>query len=304
MDDVGGGVDGRRKAVGWFAVVVFAYYYKAVLCGFFGGVLGMQSLGGTMLHGISTNHWIEIVIYCPLLWLALHQVNAAVFAVNASDPVERRAVERRRLVGDFAIALVIYGTGVHIANVIEIYSREQRGIEQGAVYDLVYFIDEGMSHYIQFVPLFFAIGWFIIYDDPRSTRYPTVALFLGVGHGVERAIGLIEGGKWFLGAPTLVWIGAASSLRHRRLHQLGIDWRDDFFSRYAIAFCVTFPIAQVAYLGRYGSFAQPSTFDESRAVLMGVGVIAMTLVGTSLFAASERWWNPPRRHAVGVGLAH
>ena len=44
MGDMGGPVDGRAHTIGWFAVVVFAYYYKAVLVGFMGGVLGMESL--------------------------------------------------------------------------------------------------------------------------------------------------------------------------------------------------------------------------------------------------------------------
>src|SRR5262245_24317710 len=302
------GVAGERAArpartVGWFTVVVFAYYYKAVLVGFMGGVLGVEWLGGTLIHGISTNHWIEIVAYCPLLWLALHQVNRDVFDRRLAVGFPPGDTERRRLVGDFAIALVIYGTGVHIANVIEIYSREQRGIEQGAVYDLVYFLDEGVSHYMQFVPLFFAIGWFVLHDPPRSCRYPAVALFLGVGHGVERAVGLIEGGKWFLGAPTVVWLGAAAWIRRRRLRRFLVDARDDFFFRYAVAYCVTFPIAQLAYLGRYGSFAQPSHLETSAARIMALGAIVLTLVGTSVLAASERWWNPRRGRTVGVGLA-
>jgi hypothetical protein len=299
MGDVGGTVDGRARAagagaIGWFAVVVFAYYYKAVLVGFIGGVLGVEWLGGTLIRGISTNHWIEIVIYCPLLWLALHQVNDSVFGSDRA---------RRRLIGEFAIALVIYGTGVHIANVIEIYAREQRGIHEGDVYNLVYFLDEGFSHYLQFVPLFFVIGWFVIHDNPRLGVYPTVALFLGASHGVERAVGIIEGGKWFLGAPTVVWLGIAAWIRRGRLRRLGVDARDDFFFRYAFSFCVTLPIAQLAYLGRFGSFAQPSKLADSGARLMGIGVIVLTVVGTCALAASERWWNPRRRRAVGAGLA-
>jgi hypothetical protein len=303
VGDIGGGVRGQRHAIGWFAVVVFAYYYKAVLVGFVGGVLGYEALGGTLIRGISTNHWIEIIVYCPLLWLALHQINESVFDVERTTAGAWRANAHRRLIGEFSIALVIYGTGVHIANVIEIYSREQRGIEQGDVYNLVYFLDEGFSHYLQFVPLFFVIGWFVIHDGPRLGVYPTVALFLGAGHGVERAIGIIEGGKWFLGAPTVIWLGTAALIRRRRLHRLGIDARDDFFFRYALSFCVTLPIAQVAYLGHFGSFAQPSKLADSGARLMGIGVIVLTVIGTCSLAASERWWNPRRRRGQPAGLA-
>ena len=85
---------GIAHAVRWFAVVVFAYYYKAVLVGFMGGVLGIEWLGGTMIHGISTNHWIEIVIYCPLLWLALHQVNENVFGVDTAAPTVAKCPPR------------------------------------------------------------------------------------------------------------------------------------------------------------------------------------------------------------------
>jgi hypothetical protein len=283
--------------------VVFAYYYKAVLFGFFGGVLGIEWLAGTFIRGISINHWIEIIVYCPLLWLALHQVNREIFGDPPTEPAARRAHARRQLIGDFAIALVIYGTGVHIANVVEIYSRERRGIEQGAVYDLVYFIDEGMSHYLQFVPLFFVIGWFIVHAGPDRSEFPAIALFLGVGHGVERALGLIEGGKWFLGPATLLWLGAAAAVRFRRLRAGGFPARDDFFYRYAISFCVTLPLAQLAYLARFGSFAQPSALGESRLRIMAVGGIVLTVVGTWLLVVSERWWNPRHRPAVGVGLA-
>ena len=302
MGDVAGSVERQRRAVGWFAVVVFAYYYKAVLCGFLGGVLGIEAPGGTLIRGISTNHWIEIIVYCPLLWLALHQINQNVFGDPPGSP-DRTAHERRRLIGEFAIALVIYGSGVHIANVIEIYSREQQGIQQGEVYDLVYFVDEGMSHYLQFVPLFFVIGWFVIHDPPGRSMYPTIALFLGVGHGVERAVGVIEGGKWFLGPPTLLWIGAAAAIRRQRLRRAGFDARDDFCFRYALSFCVTLPIAQLLYLGRYRSFTQPSGLGESRMRMMAIGAIVLTLAGTCVLAASERWWNPRHRPPAGVGLA-
>jgi hypothetical protein len=303
MGDVGGSGDERTHAIGWFTVVVFAYYYKAVLVGFLGGVLGYKWLGGTLIHGISTNHWIEIIIYCPLLWLALHQINDNVFDIEHSTPLGRRAVARRRLIGEFAIAIVIYGTGVHIANVIEIYSREQRGIEEGDVYNLVYFIDEGFSHYLQFVPLFFVIGWFVINDRPRLGLHPTFALFLGAGHGVERTVGIIEGGKWFLGPPTVVWLASAAWIRSRRLRRLGVNARDDFFFRYAFSFCVTLPIAQLAYLGRVGSFAQPSRLADSGGRLIGMGVIVLTVLATCALSASERWWNPHGRRAVTAGLA-
>ena len=116
----------------------------------------------------------------------------------------------------------LYGTGLHIANVIELSSREQHGVDSGDVYDLVYFLDEGLSHYLQFVPLFFVIGWFVVHDRAGRVEHASLAVFFGVAHGVERAIGIIEGGKWFLGAPTVLWLALAVAVRVHRVGRAGV----------------------------------------------------------------------------------
>ena len=276
----------------WFGIVVFAYYYKAVLCGFFGHLLGMDFLCLTFIRGISTNHWIEIIVYCPLLWLALHQVNADVFGdVPSGEPLLRRH-RALQLVGEFAIALVIYGTGVHIANVIEILSRERE--QYGDVYELVYFLDEGVSHYIQFVPLFFVIGWFIINDRRGRTEGATLAVFFGAAHGVERAIGIIEGAKWFLGPPTVVWLLLAMAIRWR---QVGREATSEFFFRYAAAFCLILPVAQAAYYLRFDSFDQPSAQSDERLVQLAIGALLLTVAGTVALAWGDRWWRDRRAAA-------
>jgi len=285
--------DGHSRMVTWLAVVVFAYSYKLVLVELLPDALGYNGVSRTLIRGIDVNHWIEIIIYYPLVWLALHEVNENLFGVDRSH---------RRLIGEFAIAMWVYGSGVHIANVLELYLREQRGIHQGEVYKLVYFFDEDFSHYLQLLPLFFLFGWFVINDRARIGVYPTIAILLGVGHGVERSFGTIEAGKWFLGVPLMVWLSFAAWARKRRLSQLAIDARDDFFFRYALSFAITLPVAQLAYFGQFGSFRQPSNLGNSDDHLMAVGVVVLTLMGTGVLVASERWWNPHRRAArTGVG---
>ena len=93
----------RRTNVSlWLAVVCFAYYYKAFFCGLLGHQLGLRFLCFTWIHGISTNHWFEIIVYCPLLWLALHQINADVFGILPADPSRHRRTFRHQLIGEFA----------------------------------------------------------------------------------------------------------------------------------------------------------------------------------------------------------
>jgi hypothetical protein len=282
----------RTRATAWFGLVVFAYYYKVLVFGFGGEVLDIETLTGTWISGIDLNHWIETAVYCPLVWFALHQVNADVFGDAPRDPVTLARHRRSQTIGDTAIALFLYGTGLHIANVIELSSRELHGVDSGDVYDLVYFLDEGLSHYLQFVPLFFVIGWFVVHDRPGRTDHASMAVFFGVAHGVERAIGIIEGGKWFLGAPTVLWLALAVAAR---VHRSGPSGFDEFFVRYAVAFCVTLPIAEIAYRVQVGSFGQPSSLDRGVVVEVVIGAIAMTLLGTAL---ALRWGRPSRdRHA-------
>jgi hypothetical protein len=198
------------------------------------------------------------------------------------------------LVGELAIALVIYGTGIHIANVIEIYARERAGANEGDLYDLIYLLDEGISHYVQFVPLFFVIGWFIINDRPGRTQHSTIAVFFGVGHGVERAVGIIEGAKWFLGPPTVVWIALAAWLRWRKV---GHAATGEFFFRYAVAFCVALPVSQAAYYLRFQSFDQPSHLTDGHVVQLALGAIALTTLGTAMLGGADRWWRERRATA-------
>jgi hypothetical protein len=270
----------------WFGVVVFGYYYKAFVFGFVGPVLGVDQLNETWIAGIDLNHWTEILVYCPLLWFALHQVNADVFSVVPEDPERSRRHARARTIGDFAVAIALYGTGVHIANVIELYSRQRAGESSGDVYELVYFLDEGLSHYLQFVPLFFLIGWFTLHDRAGRVEHSTLAVAFGVGHGVERAIGVTEGGKWFLVAPALVWFGWAVSVRLRRAGRSALD---EFFVRYSLVFIVTLPAALATYRIGIGSFDQPSSLPHRWGVAVGVGASVFTIVGSVIVLAGLRW---------------
>ena len=185
----------RTRAVFWFSVLVFARLYTAILNDFLGSILGLEFIGYTWIHGIPTYLWVEIIFYGPVIWLALYQVNTDVFGDVPTDPEALKKHRRLQFIATAAIALILYGIGIHVTDAIEVLSREREGITEGPVYDLVYFFDEGLSHYIQFFPLFFVMGWFLIFDRPGRTGAAYFALFLGVAHGVERAVGIIEGEK-------------------------------------------------------------------------------------------------------------
>jgi hypothetical protein len=281
----------RTPATAWFAVFVFARLYTAVLNDFLGRILGLEFISYTWIHGIPTYLWLEIFFYGPIIWLALTQVNADVFGDVPTDPQALRKHRRLQFAATFAIAILIYGIGIHVTDTIEVLSRQREHITDGAVYELVYFLDEGLSHYIQFFPLFFVMGWFLIYDRVGRTANPSMALFLGAVHGIERGVGIIEGEKWFLGPAVIVWMALAAWLRWRRV---GSSVATEFFFRHAVAFCLTLPASQAVYYIWFNSFPPPSSLNDSELAQMAVGAVALAVVGTVLVTGLDRWWHERR----------
>ena len=285
----------RTPATAWFAVFVFARLYTAVLNDFLGRILGLEFISYTWIHGIPTYLWLEIIFYGPIIWLALTQVNADVFGDVPTEPEALRKHRRLQFAGTMAIAILLYGIGVHVTDTIEVLSRTREHITEGAVYDLVYFLDEGFSHYIQFFALFFVMGWFLIFDRLGRTAHPSIALFLGAVHGIERGVGIIEGEKWFLGPAVLVWMSTAAWLRWRRV---GSAASSEFFFRHAIAFCLTLPVSQAMYYIWFHSFPPPSSLSDSELAQMAIGAVGLAVVGTVVVAALDRWWHKRRVRPV------
>ncbi|HSG01540.1 MAG TPA: hypothetical protein VLA20_10425, partial [Vicinamibacterales bacterium] len=231
------------------------------------------------------------IFYGPVIWFSLHQVNTDVFGDVPNEPNALKKHHRLQLIGTVAIAIILYGIGVHVTDTLEVLSREREGITDGAVYDLIYFLDEGLSHYIQFFPLFFVMGWFLIFDRPGRTGAAYFALFLGVAHGVERAVGIIEGEKWFMGPAVMAWMGTAAWLRWRRVGSAAFE---EFFFRHAVAFLVILPICQIAYYLWFGAFPPPSFLSDAELIQMAVGAIVLTAVGTAVVIALDRWLHKRR----------
>ncbi len=281
----------RTSAVFWFSVVVFARLYTAILCDFLGRILGFDFICYTWVNNIPSYLWVEIIFYGPVIWFSLHQVNTDVFGDVPTDPEALKKHRRLQLIGTVAIAIILYGVGIHVTDTLEVLSREREGITDGAVYDLIYFLDEGLSHYVQFFPLFFVMGWFLIYDREGRTGNAYLALFLGVAHGVERAVGIIEGEKWFLGPLVMTWMGAAAWLRWRRV---GAAAFGEFFFRHAMAFLLILPACQLLYYVWFGAFPPPSFLSDSELVEMAVGAVGLTAIGTVVVIAIDRWWQKRR----------
>ncbi len=266
-----------RAFISWFVFICFGYQYKAILCGLLGKVIGCEALCYTVINGVDTNHWFETIFYAPLLWLALHRVNGIIFINHAAD---KPRSQRNRLIGEIFAAVCFYGMGIHVANLLEIYSREIQGISSGPVYEMIYFFDEVVSHFVQFIPYFLLLGWYILHDQPNRRSYLKAALWIGAGHGIERTVGIIEGNSWYFALPVVIWYLACLAIRVRQLRAAGFS-HFDFFALYAAGFLITMPTALVAYALVFDGFVQPSALGSRQPWLLpfvlGLGG-ALTLI--------------------------
>jgi hypothetical protein len=270
----------------WLIYVCFAYHYKVIVCGFFGKTLGYDWLCHTMVHGVTTNHWFEQLIYAPILWYALYKIIDITFGPLDNEVLGPK-VRKLKTAAFFMLAMYIYGIGIHFTNTIEIYSRVELGIESGPLYEQVYWVDEQLSHWIQFSFFFALFAWLIVFDRLDRVHGGYIAIFTGLLHGLERAIGVIEGDSPYIALVLGGVILVACFFRWRR-H--GRDFRrvwQDFFFRHGISFGLSMPIALYLYQLVFNGFVQPSSMG-SRGWTVVLFVAVVTAVGFAIGVLMDR----------------
>lgn len=275
-----------KSLIWWIVYVCFAYHYKVIICGFFGKTLGYDWLCHTMIHGVTTNHWFEQLIYAPMLWYALYRIIIITFGPGIQEVISPK-IRRQKAVAMFFLAMYIYGIGIHFTNTIEIYSRTSLGISSGSLYEQVYWVDEQLSHWIQFFFFFALFAWLIIYDRLDRTHAGYLAIFTGLLHGLERAIGVIEGDSPYIALVLGGVILIACVLRWRR-H--GMDFRrvwQDFFFRHGLSFGLSMPVALYIYQLVFDGFVQPSSMGD-RGWLVVIFVAVVTAVGFFLAVLMDK----------------
>lgn len=247
-----------NKSMTWLMLYVcLGYHYKVIFCGFLGKVLGFEWICYTIIHGISTNHWFEQLIYVPVLWYVFYRLIVIVFGPHEGE-ILGKSVQRAKFFALFLATMYVYATGMHFANTIEIFSREQLNITSGELYEQIYWIDELLSHWLQFFFYFLFFAWLIVQDRLDRVNGGYIAIFTGLVHGLERAIGVIEGDNPYSAMLFGVWILIACFIRWKKHESdFGRVWKD-FFFRHGLSFGVSLPIALFSYQLLFGGFIQPS----------------------------------------------
>ncbi len=262
----------ESKELKWLMIFVcIAYHYKLIFCGLLGKVLGYTWICKTIIHGVTTNHWFEQLVFIPLLWYVLYRMTIVVFGPHRNE-VLAKSVQTKKVLALFFITMYIYATGIHFTNTIEIYSRVNLGISSGPLYEQIFWIDEVLSHWIQFFFYFLFFAWLIVYDRLDRDDGSYIAIFTGLLHGLERAIGVIEGDNPYSALVFGSWILIACIIRWKNHKKdFGRVWKD-FFFRHGLTFGISMPLGILSYNLLFGGFVQPSTMmDEAwKVVVFGV----------------------------------
>ncbi|MFK8008435.1 MAG: hypothetical protein AB8H03_18905 [Saprospiraceae bacterium] len=227
-----------------------------------------------MIHGVTSNHWFEQLVYIPILWYVLYRMIIVVFGPHQRE-VLAKSVQTKKVIALFFITMYIYATGIHFTNTLEIYSRVNLGIDSGPLYEQIFWIDEVLSHWIQFFFYFLFFAWLIVFDRLDRIDGNYIAIFTGLLQGLDRAIGVIEGDNPYSALVFGLWILIACIIRwnnHKR--DFARVWKD-FFFRHGLTFGISMPVGILSYHLIFNGFVQPSSMMDSawKVVVFGVGFI-------------------------------
>ena len=268
----------NRYLIWCMLFISIGYQYKLFFCGGLGLMLGFKSICYTVVHGITTNHWFEHIVYVPFMWIALNHINNVVFS---SLPIEKadKGQQYKKWIGQFLCAIYIYGYGIHMTNTLEIMARNQ-DLATGLLYDQIWWLDEQISHQVQFCSFFLLLCWFILHDQPDRSHNKYIAIITGIIHGVDRGIGVIEGDNPSL-AFWLVGLVSVACFYRWQKHNKEINraWKD-FFFRHGVGFVFTICILLTTYDLLFGLDNQPSEMGMGalKVIALGITIIIIEII--------------------------
>lgn len=273
-----------QHMIGYMLFICFGYYYKALIHLFH--VPGYPDRDPPLYQGTDFNHWLELALYCPLMWVCMHMMVDNVFSLplpGHNDTASTTRRKRWRFLTDFCVAYFFFAQGAHqIANNLEMYSRRILGLEGTPIHKVIYFFDEDLTHVMQFIPMYAIFFLVTLHDPPGRFISPLASVVAGAGHGVENAIGIIEGNQpWIVGPAVLSMVVAASfRWKYRYNDDTRAVWRD-FFFRYMTMKATMMSLSVVAWHFLFGLYVQSHELPMWQVAVFGVGAtsfgIAMML---------------------------
>ena len=171
--------------------------------------LGREFLTGGLIMGMRAVDAADMVILAPL-YVAL-----LLFLWNY---MQKHGAPRWLVVVFLVLAfLFLYGHAMHATgNAINTYATEVNDYKDQIpkdLYDLIFFLDERLSHLVLFVAVTGLIGCWFVWDQfalapPLMPRLPLILIPMGLLYGVTKAYAVIEARMvWIIFPIVLVLLG-------------------------------------------------------------------------------------------------
>lgn len=196
--------------------------------------------------------FVDLVVLAPFYAAILFAIHVTLFG-RSNQTATLHAVSLG------CIAVFLYGHAMHItANSINTFATEVNDYREripNDMYDLIYFLDETLSHYLIFVALFALLllwGRLPFAIDVLSSRERQVMLGLGFFQGSGQAIAMVEARKAALAIGLALGTWVYIAWHHRAA--AGQTAMQQYIRGMAIALVLTL----IIYVIVIGDFTSPS----------------------------------------------
>ncbi len=198
--------------------------------------------------------FVDLVFTAPFFLVMLLYFNHRIFMGQK----ERKLY----LVSLGLMGLALYGHAMHlVGNAINTYSTEIHhylGQIPPDTYEMIYFFDEDLGHWLLYTGLFGSLGVWMIADQQAKTLAWFDWLPGGV-LGLSYAISLIESSQAWMGVAAAVWLVACALWNAGQAgKKLGEQLMQLPWARFGVTAAGMLILGQLLYLAIFGSFVQPS----------------------------------------------
>jgi hypothetical protein len=160
------------------------------------------------------------------------------------------------------IGLFLYGHAMHLtANAINTYSTEIHNYQSQIppdTYEMIYFFDEDLGHWILFAALFGLMGVWLYAEDLVDPSLWKTAI-PGIMVGLVQSVTIIESSHPWIGLIAFAYLAVIVGLRVQIRRESLIDiWRQRPLARFVMVAGLSILLGELIYLAVTGGFVEPS----------------------------------------------
>ncbi len=201
--------------------------------------------------------FVDLVFIAPFYLFILLSIHAVIFSNQPGRWMQWLSFS--------CIGVYLYGHAMHLTgNAINTYSTEIRNYKDMLptdTYELIYFFDEKLGHWLMFGAFFLLLGIWTIASNITGKSWGAVGS--GAVFGLTYAVFIIEGSQPWLGfVVSLCLVGCNFWKKHKSKD----SWRHYYFTHPIAAFGMTSAIllvlGEIIYALIFGGFIQPSSIGS------------------------------------------